>query len=443
MRAIWKGAISFGMVTIPVKLYTATEQKDVRLRLLHKQDGAPIEEKRFCTADGKEVAWDDLQRGYEIGKGEFVILDPEEIDDAKPESSTTIEIGDFVEAEEIDPIYFEKSYFLEPTDVGAKPFSLLKRALEETDRVALARVTIRTRERLAILRPYEDTLLLETMFWPDEIRSTGALDLPEGDETEVRAKELEMARSLSHCAGGAHREEDARREAQCEAAQDRTEGDRPDGSAQGERRRGQGRPKEDDDDAQEAGAQEGRESFRGQAPRGEAFRSEALGRLTVAGPPLSGACDERRRRVGRSLACGAAQRREARTKAVSPPLSRRWFSITTAQRRAGWATSLCAGLTRPGRALGEERRRILPNARTSVISGLRHQGCRPAERGCGLRKPLLPANAHTTSGCQAAPLVRVERLFRGSRPQRYPPISRELEHNHRDNRRRYILNRRR
>ena len=196
MRAIWKGAISFGMVTIPVKLYTATEQKDVRLRLLHKQDGAPIEEKRFCTADGKEVAWDDLVRGYEIGKGEFVILDPEEIDDAKPESSTTIEIGDFVEAEEIDPIYFEKSYFLEPTDVGAKPFSLLKRALEETDRVALARVTIRTRERLAILRPYEDTLLLETMFWPDEIRSTGALDLPEGDETEVRAKELEMARSL-------------------------------------------------------------------------------------------------------------------------------------------------------------------------------------------------------------------------------------------------------
>jgi DNA end-binding protein Ku len=196
MRPIWKGAISFGMVTIPVKLYTATEQKDIRFRLLHKADGAPIEEKRFCTADGKEVAWEDLVRGYEIGKGEFIILDPEEIDAAKPESSTTIDIGDFVEASEIDPVYFEKSYFLEPTEVGAKPFSLLKRALEETERVALARVTIRTRERLATLRAYEDTLMLETMFWPDEIRSTGALDLPEGSEAMVRTKELEMARSL-------------------------------------------------------------------------------------------------------------------------------------------------------------------------------------------------------------------------------------------------------
>jgi DNA end-binding protein Ku len=196
MRPIWKGAISFGMVTIPVKLYSATESKDVRFRLLHKDDGAPIEEKRFCTADGKEVAWDDLVRGYEVSKGEFVVLDPEEIDAAKPESSTTIEIGDFVEASEIDPVYFEKSYFLEPTEVGAKPFSLLKRALEETERVALARVTIRTRERLATLRAYEDTLMVETMFWPDEIRSTGALDLPEGGEKTVRAKELSMARSL-------------------------------------------------------------------------------------------------------------------------------------------------------------------------------------------------------------------------------------------------------
>jgi len=196
MRPIWKGAISFGMVTIPVKLYSATQSRDVRFRLLHKDDGAPIEEKRFCTADGKEVAWDDLVRGFEVSNGEFVILDPEEIDEAKPESSTTIDIGDFVEATEIDPVYFEKSYFLEPTDIGAKPFSLLKRALDETERVALARVTIRTRERLATLRAYDGTLMLETMFWPDEIRSTGALDLPEGDEAKVRAKELQMARSL-------------------------------------------------------------------------------------------------------------------------------------------------------------------------------------------------------------------------------------------------------
>ena len=196
MRPIWKGAISFGMVTIPVKLYSATESKDIRFRLLHREDGAPIEEKRFCTADGKEVAWEDLVRGFEVAKGEYVVLEPEEIDVAKPESSTTIDIGDFVEAAEIDPVYFEKSYFLEPTEVGAKPFSLLKRALEETERVALARVTIRTRERLATLRTYEDALVLETMFWPDEIRSTGALDLPEGNQAKVRAKELQMARSL-------------------------------------------------------------------------------------------------------------------------------------------------------------------------------------------------------------------------------------------------------
>jgi DNA end-binding protein Ku len=196
MRAIWKGAITFGMVTIPVKLYTATEQKDVRLRMLCKKHEAPIQEKRVCTEGGEELEWEQLARGFEVKKGEFVVLEPEEIDAAKPESSTTIDIGDFVEAAEIDPVYFEKSYFLEPSEVGAKAFSLLKRALEETERVALARVTIRTRERLATVRAYEDTLILETMFWPDEIRSTGALDLPEGSEATVRAKELQMARSL-------------------------------------------------------------------------------------------------------------------------------------------------------------------------------------------------------------------------------------------------------
>jgi DNA end-binding protein Ku len=196
MRAIWTGAISFGMVTIPVKLYTATQPKDIRFRLLHKTDHAPIEEKRFCTADGKEVAWDDLVRGFEVSKGEYIVLEPEEIEAAKPESSTTIEIGDFVPAAEIDPVYFEKSYFLEPSQVGAKAFSLLRRALEETERLALARVAIRTRERLATLRPYEDTLMVETMFWPDEIRSTGGLDLPEGAEKTVRPKELKMAESL-------------------------------------------------------------------------------------------------------------------------------------------------------------------------------------------------------------------------------------------------------
>ena len=125
MRPIWKGTISFGMVTIPVKLYTATEDKDIRFRLLHRKDGSPIEEKRFCIKENKEVSWDELARGYEVSKGEYVILEPEEIEEAEPETAHTIEIGDFVELEEIDPIYFEKSYFLEPDGVGVKPFNLL------------------------------------------------------------------------------------------------------------------------------------------------------------------------------------------------------------------------------------------------------------------------------------------------------------------------------
>ena len=196
MRSIWKGAINFGMVTIPVKLYSATEKKDVRFRLVHKADGAPIVEKRFCSAEDRQVEWEDIARGFEVSKGEYLVLDPEEIEEAGPETTRTIEIGDFVELDEIDPIYFEKSYYLEPTDVGAKPFNLLRRALEETGRVAVARVAIRTKERLATLRVFDETLVLETMFWPDEIRSTGGLDLPEGDQATVRAKELQMARSL-------------------------------------------------------------------------------------------------------------------------------------------------------------------------------------------------------------------------------------------------------
>jgi DNA end-binding protein Ku len=196
MRPIWKGTISFGMVTIPVKLYTATEDKDIRFRLLHKKDGSPIEEKRFCIKENKEVAWDDLSRGYEVSKGEFVVLEPEEIEEAEPETVHTVEIGDFVELEEIDPIYFEKSYFLEPDGVGAKPFNLLRQALEETGRVAVAKVAIRTKERLATIRVYDGTMVLETMYWPDEIRSTKTLDVPEGAKAAPSPKELQMARTL-------------------------------------------------------------------------------------------------------------------------------------------------------------------------------------------------------------------------------------------------------
>ena len=196
MRSIWRGAINFGMVTIPVKLYTATEQKDVRFHLVHKKDGARIVEKRFCSEEDKEVAWDEIGKGYEVSKGEYVVMDKEEVEAQAPEQSHTIDIGDFVEIEEIDPIYFEKSYFLEPTDVGIKPFNLLRRALDETGRVAVAKVAIRTKERLATLRVYDSTMVLETMYWPDEIRSVDELELPSGKAASPQPRELDMARTL-------------------------------------------------------------------------------------------------------------------------------------------------------------------------------------------------------------------------------------------------------
>jgi DNA end-binding protein Ku len=196
MRSIWRGAINFGMVTIPVKLYSATEQKDVRFHLVHKKDGARIVEKRFCSEEDKEVAWDEIGKGYEVNKGEYVVMDREEVEAAEPETARTIDIGDFVEIEEIDPIYFEKSYFLEPTDVGVKPFNLLRRALDETGRVAVAKVAIRTKERLATLRVYDSTMVLETMYWPDEIRSVDELELPSGKQADPQPREVDMARTL-------------------------------------------------------------------------------------------------------------------------------------------------------------------------------------------------------------------------------------------------------
>jgi DNA end-binding protein Ku len=196
MRSIWTGAINFGMVTIPVKMYTATEQKDVRFHLVHIKDGSRIIEKRFCAEEDKEVGWDEIGKGYEVRKGEYVVMEREEVEAAAPETTKTIDIGDFVEIQEIDPIYFEKSYFLEPTEIGVKPFNLLRRALEETGRVAVARVAIRSKERLATLRVYDSTLVLETMYWPDEIRSADQLELPSGKAATPAPREVEMARTL-------------------------------------------------------------------------------------------------------------------------------------------------------------------------------------------------------------------------------------------------------
>ena len=161
MRPIWKGSISFGMVSIPVKMYGATENRDVHFRLLHRADAAPVVEKRFCTAEDREVPWDQIARGYRVAPDEYVVVERSELEAMAPESAHTIEIDQFVELDEIDLLYFEKGYYLEPERVGVRPFELLRQALHDTRRVAVGRVSVRTREKLATLREYADTIVLE------------------------------------------------------------------------------------------------------------------------------------------------------------------------------------------------------------------------------------------------------------------------------------------
>jgi DNA end-binding protein Ku len=194
MRSIWKGAISFGLVTIPVKLYSATEQKDVTFHQVHREDGGRIRYKRVCTQDGEEVAYADIAKGYELASGEMVVLTDEDFEDLPLSSSRRIDVLQFAPAEQIDPIYFAKSYFLEPDAQGAKPYVLLRNALESSGQVAVVKVALRQRESLATLRVRDGVFVLETMLWPDEIRKPDFAFLEE--DIEVRAQELKMAESL-------------------------------------------------------------------------------------------------------------------------------------------------------------------------------------------------------------------------------------------------------
>ena len=193
-RAIWKGAVSFGMVSIPIKLYTATEEKDVAFNLLHKKDGVRIKQQRYCPADDAVIEWNDVARGYEIGPDQYVIMEPEDFDKVPVDTTHTIEITDFVPADQIDPIYYQRTYYLEPDKVGGKPFALLREVLKDSKLVALAKVTLRQKEQLATLRLYGDTIALETMLYADEIRPIEDLDLP--GQTKISEKELDMAKSL-------------------------------------------------------------------------------------------------------------------------------------------------------------------------------------------------------------------------------------------------------
>ncbi len=194
MRSIWRGAISFGLVSISVKLYSATEEKDVAFHQVHRTDGGRIRYKRVCQEDGEEVTYGDIAKGFELPGGEMVVLTDEDLAELPLTTSRAIDVMTFVPLEQVDPIYFAKSYYIEPDKGAAKPYVLLRDALAESDRVAIVKVALRQRESLATLRVRDNVLVLETMIWPDEVRAPdfGFLD----EDVPVRPQELAMASSL-------------------------------------------------------------------------------------------------------------------------------------------------------------------------------------------------------------------------------------------------------
>jgi DNA end-binding protein Ku len=194
MRTMWKGAISFGLVTIPVRMYGATEEKGIKFNQLHAPDGGRIRYKRACSIDGEEVSWDEIVKGFEYEKDHYVIVTDEELESLPVPSARAIEIDRFVESSEIDPIYFQRSYYLAPEPAGVKAYHLLREAMSDQDKVAVAKVAFRDKEHLSVLRLRDGVFVLETMFWPDEIR-TPAFEELDG-EVEVRPQEVKMARSL-------------------------------------------------------------------------------------------------------------------------------------------------------------------------------------------------------------------------------------------------------
>jgi DNA end-binding protein Ku len=206
MRAIWKGAVSFGLVSISVKLYSATEEKDIRFHQVHRTDGGRIKYQRTCSVDGEVVSFDDIAKGYDIGGGEMVILTDEDFAELPLSTSRAIDVLEFVPAEQIDPILFAKAYYLEPEGQAAKPYVLLRDALKDADRVAIVKIAIRQREQLATLRVRDDVLVLNTMLWPDEVRNPdfGFLD----EEIETRPAELAMASSLIDSMAGSFKAEE-------------------------------------------------------------------------------------------------------------------------------------------------------------------------------------------------------------------------------------------
>lgn len=194
MRAIWKGAVSFGLVSIAVKLYSATEEKTIRFHQVHRDDGGRIRYQRICSACGRQIEYEDIAKGYDLGGGEIVVLTDEDFEGLPLSTSRSIDVLEFVPAEQVDPIMFNKAYYLEPEESAAKPYVLLRDALADSDRVAVVKVALRQREQLATLRVHEGVLVLNTMLWPDEVRPPDFAFLD--GEVETRRSELAMAASL-------------------------------------------------------------------------------------------------------------------------------------------------------------------------------------------------------------------------------------------------------
>jgi DNA end-binding protein Ku len=193
-RAIWKGSISFGLVNIPIALYPATRREELKFRLLRESDLSPVNYKRVAEKDGKEVPWNQVVKGYEYEKGKYVILKDEDFQRVDLEATQTVDIQDFVDQEEIDPIFFYKPYYLEPQKGGDKAYALLRDALKDSNKVGIAKVVIKTRQYLAGVKPEDGVLVLELMHFADELADPGKLHVPK--KTEVGKREMNMAKSL-------------------------------------------------------------------------------------------------------------------------------------------------------------------------------------------------------------------------------------------------------
>ncbi len=194
MRAIWRGAVSFGLVNVPVRLYSATENHDVQFRQVHREDGGRIKYQRICSIDGEQVSYDDIAKGYETEDGDMVVLTDEDFAELPATSSKEIAVQKFVPSDQIDPMLLDKSYYLEPDKSASKPYLLLRDALTDSDRMAIVTVSVRTRMTMAVLRVRDGVIVMQTMMWPDEIRSADFAQIE--DTGESTDKELKMARLL-------------------------------------------------------------------------------------------------------------------------------------------------------------------------------------------------------------------------------------------------------